>query len=455
MPDISEVVQITITRETAPATRSSFGVLLIAGDSDKLPTKDVVTLTFDSALVASNSIAGKVDGVAITPVVWNATHDGTIADLITELLLKAGIGAAVGSDVGGVGYNNTVTCTATNEDTVLLLENFVVTLGASQPTITISRTPFRRTKTYTSLTAVAVDFATTDPEYLAASDFFAQSPNPGSLKIGRIDSGADWSDELDLIIAQDNDWYGLVITDRTLADQTDVAAWAETNKKMFFICSNSGDILNSGVSSDIASVVQTADYDYSGAIYHETAPSAFFDAGWISNFLSFEPGAATAKFKTITGFSASNLSAASRSAALAKSCNLYSTIGDRAITEEGTVGSGEFMDVIRDLDWLESEMANNIFDLLATTPKVPYTNAGIAQVEGEVRKTLDAAIAAGVLRASPDDYEGNPYRVTVKKVADISAADRSNRLLPDDAITFDAKIAGAIHKVEIAGTVSV
>ena len=40
----------------------------------------------------------------------------------------------------------------------------------------------------------AIDFATTDPEYLAAADFFAQDPHPTSVKIGRIVNGNDWSE---------------------------------------------------------------------------------------------------------------------------------------------------------------------------------------------------------------------------------------------------------------------
>jgi hypothetical protein len=39
------------------------------------------------------------------------------------------------------------------------------------------------------------------------------------------------------------------------------------------------------------------------------------------------------------------------------------------------------------------------------------------------------------------------------KVKDVSSADRANRVLPD--VTFSATLAGAIHAVEILGTISV
>lgn len=42
-----------------------------------------------------------------------------------------------------------------------------------------------RMRTYLSLTAVGADFGTTAPEYQAANDWFGQSPQPGSVLIGR------------------------------------------------------------------------------------------------------------------------------------------------------------------------------------------------------------------------------------------------------------------------------
>ncbi len=205
----------------------------------------------------------------------------------------------------------------------------------------------------------------------------------------------------------------------------------------------------------MAAVFATAEYDRSFVLYHQNADTTYPEMAWIAGLFSLDPGTATWKFKQLDGFTASVLTNGQRAAALAKFANLYETYGDVDITHEGTVASSEFIDIIRGIDWLESTMASNIFTILTNSPKIPYTNAGVAAVEGEVRSALDDAITVGVLRASPDDYEGQAYRVTVKKVSEISVVDRSNRLLPGDAITFDAKVAGAIHKVEIAGTVAV
>jgi hypothetical protein len=47
-----------------------------------------------------------------------------------------------------------------------------------------------RMRSYSDITGVAADFQTTDPEYLAASVFFAQSPQPSELMISRMFTSA-------------------------------------------------------------------------------------------------------------------------------------------------------------------------------------------------------------------------------------------------------------------------
>jgi hypothetical protein len=462
MPQVSEIVDITITRDTKPATRSSFGVVLFAGDSGKLRDKDEILVDIDAQFVTSNVIAGKIQGVAITPVNFTTDSDTTMGLLATEIASAAAVATAVASDFGAVGYDNRITAEAAAVDTQLQFTEFAVTGGASQPTISITRNAYARTKKYTSITEVAADFASTDPEYVGANQFFSQSPNPGELKIGRVDSGEDWDDALDAIKAFDNVWYGLGATTRTQAKVEDVAAWVETergttqkNPKQFVTASADVNILNSGVTSDLASVLQAAEYDGSLVLYHQDAATTYPELEWIAEMYSKDPGTATWKFKKLDSSDPSELTSTQAAAAIAKNANTYETFGDTDMTREGVMSSGEFADVIRGIDWLESTMSSAIFAMLVAVDKVAYQNSGIQAVAGEVRATLDAGISVGLLRSAPEDFNGQPYLVTTKKVSEISATDRSNRLLPSDAITFQAKIAGAIHKVEINGTVAV
>ncbi len=464
MPDVSDLVQISITEQTSPATRSSFGTLLCVGDSAKLPDKDVSTLTIDAAFVTGNTINGKIDGVAITPVPFNTDSDTTMADLCTEIASFAQVATCVASDVGAVGYDNTATATATNVDTAVQFTEFVVTGGASQPTFTIVRTPFRRTQSYTTLSGLTDDvFATSDPEYTMATAFFGNK-NPGTLKIGRKDSAENWDAAMTAIVVQDNDWYFFAATTKTIAQVTSLMDWANTessstgndNPKQFWASSNDINNLSAAATSDIGYHANNSEYNESGVCYLEGANTTYPEAALLAEFATYDPGTVTLMFKQTPAFTASpSLSTAQRAAAFGKKVNLYETYGDSDRWRAGTMGSGQFADVRRDIDWFKATLATNIFTKLSAGAKVPYTNAGIGIVEAEVRGLLDEGIRVGMLRADPDSYDGLPYRVTVLDVGDISATDRANRLLPGTAITFEAKLAGAIHTVTISGTIAV
>ena len=450
-PQIREIVRVDITRETLPLSQSGFSTLLIAGDSDKLPDADVIVLTNDADLIASNVYSLKLNGVLYTET-YAASNDATMTALAAQLQALGTVTTAVASG----SPKRIITITSAGDETApIIVTEAAVTLGASQANVTNVRTPAVRTKSYTSLTAVAEDFAVTDPEYLAAADFFAQDPHPSSVKIGRIVNGNDWSDELTLISNADDAWYFLIITSRTQADVEDAAAWADALVKQFHTASADVNILASGVSSDIASVFEIAEYDRCEAFFNELAAATYPEVAWIAVLATKTPGSATWNFKALTGVTPSTtLTDAQRSTVLTtKKANLYTTVGGRSIMREGQMANAEFIDLVWGTDYLEAVMTEAIFDVLAEADKVPYTDQGAASIEGAIRATLDDFIASGFLDARPETYDGQPYEVVIPKVADQTQANRANRIFAD--ITFRASLAGAIHEVEVAGTVAV
>ena len=78
--------------------------------------------------------------------------------------------------------NDIVAVTVTIEPTAAPLRNFgaLLLLGSSS---IIDAT--QRERTYTSITGVANDFGVNTPEYFGAAEFFAQSPQPAQITIGR------------------------------------------------------------------------------------------------------------------------------------------------------------------------------------------------------------------------------------------------------------------------------
>lgn len=132
-----------------------------------------------------------------------------------------------------------------------------------------------RTKEYSDLASVTLDFAVTTKTNKAAAAFFAQTTKGGKsiekIKVGRVDSGdADVSATLAEIWLVDSEWYELTYESKTKADILLAAAWAETVSVIYIISVEDADILTS-VSTDLMSTLQAASYDRTGLLYSHQA----------------------------------------------------------------------------------------------------------------------------------------------------------------------------------------
>ena len=235
------------------------------------------------------------------------------------------------------------------------------------------------------------------------------------------------------------------ITYTTDDDVLEVAAWTETEKKIFFHTSDDIDIPTSST-TDIASQLAALNYDRTAVQYHPNLSNdQYFSEAWIGDCFPRDPGSQTWCYKNFAGITSYNLTSGERAFALDKSANIYTETAGVDITEVGKVASGEYIDIIRGIDWLEARLAENIFSELINVPKIPYTDEGVAIIEGLVKEVLDRAVVQGIITAD--------YVVTVPLVADIPDADKLARNLPD--VKFTATLQGAIHTVEIEGVVSV
>jgi hypothetical protein len=241
-----------------------------------------------------------------------------------------------------------------------------------------------------------------------------------------------------------DDFYGIVVDAWDAINIADLAVAVEAaGPKIYAAESQDSDIVESG-SSDIASTLKTANYDRTFLSYaYDVDPSPA--AGWLGRCLPATPGSITWKFKTLNTVSASVLTTAEIGYADAKNCNTYTTVGGQNMMAEGVMASGEFIDVTRFIDWLTARIKENVFRALKVNDKIPYTDSGIQAITAEI----DGVLRQGVFNGGINGDE--EIIVTAPLAADVDANDRAGRLLPD--IEFLATLAGAIHKVVIAGKV--
>jgi hypothetical protein len=258
------------------------------------------------------------------------------------------------------------------------------------------------------------------------------------------------ADDLTAINNANSTWYALIATTRDLATVKAIAAWVEARIKLFGTASSDPDIINVPAGTDttsIAAFLNQLGYVRTFVMYHQDADFDFPEAAWFGRVLPLEPGSETWKFKRLNGISYSNLTTTQSNNALAKKANTYEFVGGVGITANGTVAQGEYIDIVRGIDWLTARIQEFVFSVLVNNPKVPYTDAGIAVVQAEVMRALALGVSNDFLASDPSPL------VTVPKAADVPPADKANRILRN--VKFTATLAGAIHAVVIRGTVSV
>lgn len=256
--------------------------------------------------------------------------------------------------------------------------------------------------------------------------------------------------DLNNIQAINNDWYALAVLDRYSPTVQAVAAWIETQIKIFGTASQDLNIINvpTGVdTTSIAAILNTHGYARSFVLFGEDADTDYPECAWFGKCLPFDPGSETWAFKTLNSIAYSNLSSTQENNAFSKNCNTYEYIGGVGITQKGTVAVGEYIDIIRGVDWLTSTIQSYVYNLLVNSQKVPYTDSGITAIESQVRRALQLGVENNFIAQNP------AYQIFVPLASSVPSVDKANRILRN--VKFQATLAGAIHAVVITGNVSV
>lgn len=262
------------------------------------------------------------------------------------------------------------------------------------------------------------------------------------------DATADWgySAALDAAAIADGDFYGVCVDCNSPKNMDKVARWTLANDREAFFAPQYTK------PSQFASGEFSSGSDYTALLANDAAiglitatpRTAFEEARWVGLMFPRDPGADTWAFKTLAGVGADAWTSTQRGTIETAHANHYTTEAAIAITRPGKTFGGQWIDVVIGLAWLEARLQERIFALLVNVGKIPYTNAGVALIVAEVRAQLKDAENAGVLASGWD--------VTAQDVADADPADKAARILR--GIEFTATLAGAIHEIEINGTVT-
>lgn len=283
----------------------------------------------------------------------------------------------------------------------------------------------------------------------AAGNWFSiEIVDPAYLSNEQTHADPGLATDLAAIQVENDTWYALYTAYNSAAYVEGASAWIETQKKIYVPDvpdTKAITVAVGGGGADVADVLHTSAITRTAIAYHPRQAS-MLGAGWLGAVLPIDPGGETWKWKTPATVAPVKLTATHRVNLRAKKANTIESIAGRNITWEGTFAGGGFIDVVRGLDFIDDDMTKAVFGVLADASKVPFTDEGITLVENEIRGSLGRAVAMGILVAGSVD-------ISVPKASAVSSTNRGSRILP--SMRWTAKLAGAIHKVVINGTVSV
>ncbi len=311
-------------------------------------------------------------------------------------------------------------------------------------------------------------FTVEDTAYAAATVAFSQNPAPDELYIcvrktekpgssAEGTAGGSYEDIRTTLAraAEEAGFYGIHITEfeNNKEDLENTIAWTEANEKLFcfeyqdyegFPLKNTSYYRSFGMYS--------GDADGYSADEDQPGENKYAALAWMAKCFGYDPGTETWHLKELATIVPSALSTDQKKGLEQNCISSFLRYGGCNVTIGGKTLAGEWIDVIRFRDWLKNEMQVNVFNALKVNRKVPFTDDGIGLIEGKMRETLLRGQSVGGIAPTQYDDNDNPipgFTVTVPRASSLTEAERKSRKLT--GCKYTARLAGAIHAVEIEG----
>ena len=436
MSTLEQIVNVQISRENSAVARQGFGIMNIMGASkfstnlvevfDDLAAVGLLFNTSAPEYIAASKIFGQNPVVSSLIISRRLTSDTCIVTVATAP--SATVSTLYTITINGTAFTYTA---AAGETAIQAAAGLHAAINAGSEPVT-------STDNLDGTLDLDADVALTPYSVLTDTKMTVAYTTSQTV-----------AEDIDDIIDENNTWYALMETSKVLQTQKDVADKIETLKKFYIASSSDSNIPGTTVAADVTTIawyIKANAYARSAVMYHSTASTTHPEAGWFGTFLPLDPGSYTTEFKTISGIIADTFTGTQKTNIEAKNVSRYEEVASVNVTLGSKDGEGEWIDIIIFVDWLQSRMTEQVFGTLVSQAKVPYTDKGLGSIEADVRKILDEGISVGGIAETP------PYIVNVPLAANVSAGDKSSRTLNN--LTFSAKLAGAIHIVNITGKVN-
>lgn len=452
MADLNRIVDINTFKGTASANQAGFGIGMALGVHKVFTepfvvvnsTAEVEELGF-STTSSQYKIASLYFGQEVSP---NTLYIGRYESTdVTTITCQAAPAAST---------NYTITLT----DSIGVVESFTYSSAGVETNAAVATGLAALINAGT--VAITADASAADGTFtlvtdLAATEYSVVINTHSWLAASNVLSGTRTT-SLNNLKELSREWYVPMDESHLEADILEVAAWTEANTKLYGFSTASA-VDKTTALTGVGAKLKDLGYDRTFSLYKDEAGEAatvaesYAEAAWIGKQLPKAPGSSTWALTGLSGVDTLNdlgypeITTTESTNLLAKNMNTYEDYNGLGATYNGTVASGEYIDIIRGIDWFEARLQERLFNLKYNADKVPYTNAGVALEEAQIRAQCDEGITVGLINGEIG------YEVTTIDVADVSPASKASRAYTGYKVTFT--LAGAIHYSQVNITVSV
>lgn len=323
--DLSDVVEVLITRETASIDTASFNIPGVLATFTNFPerARSYTSITgvledfssdsnvykmalrlFGQQLRPPSIVVGRrqVDSVTLTPTVANNTiYTVTINDVAytytsdasaTAAEITAGLDLAIGSPAGITATDNTGTLS-----------------------VSVS-TPGTAWSIKVSSNLVKADTAPSE----------------------------SWSDALAAVEAENDSFYALTCESHVKADIEELAEAIQARRKVYFTSTSDSDVPTTAI-TDIASILSDANYARTAIVYLPEADTDYPECAWVGSQLPENPGSNDWNLKSVSGVTIARLTETQKTNLRNKNCNFFTRRSGIEVFQDGDMSSGAPIDL--------------------------------------------------------------------------------------------------------------
>lgn len=289
---------------------------------------------------------------------------------------------------------------------------------------------------YKNLDAVAVDYPEGTPVYNKASMYFAQDNH--SDRIAVLDFAKDKMLEALKAFWYFNWTFGVCVNNTIDQTTLQLSNIFEANKDHFLVLQT----------DDLSNYAQMSGQNYTIGLSHDMSEA--MDAAFVGNIATLPVGSITWKFKPLNGITPQDLTTQELAGINSVHAIAYEEMMGRGQTSEGKTLSGEYIDLLHGIMWVQTTAQARLQLLLQENGKIPYEAKGINMIIACLTQVMNEAYNKQIIMTDKETGQGM-FKITATPRSEQSLEDLSNRHY--GGITFEYHASSAIHTITVNGAV--